>query len=207
MSPQDRQANRVRLDDAAVAAFAGLPRDCPDEDLEDLLHFAIDMLQLAGAAVVCDEVDADQVVCDLRDVQKGLSSAVDDDGHLFLCLDKHLQAFPWEMIPVLSGRSVSRIPNLAFLRDRLCLPTSWSVGSGSVADGQLVVDASRTSWVINPGGDLVRTEEVFGEWLEGRAGWTGIRGRAPSSEEIRHDLHSSDLFLCEPIAGPPLAPS
>lgn len=158
----------------------------------------MDMLQLSGTSVICDEVDVDQVVCDLREAQSVIAARSPSDEHLFLILDKRLQAFPWEMVPVLAGCSVSRIPNLGFLRDRLTLPASWSAGSGMCDDGRLTVDARKTSYILNPSGDLTNTQAQFEDWLEANhgKGWQGVKGRAPSSEEVRHDLSSSDLLLC-----------
>lgn len=41
--------------------------------------------------------------------------------HTFLILDRHVQPLPWESIKVLRGRSVSRVPSMAFIQDRLAL--------------------------------------------------------------------------------------
>ncbi len=41
------------------------------------------------------------------------------DHHIFLVLDKDTAPFPWESMPILRNRAVSRIPSMAFLQDRL----------------------------------------------------------------------------------------
>jgi hypothetical protein len=38
---------------------------------------------------------------------------------MVLILDQNLQAFPWESLPCLEGQSVSRLPSLECLRERL----------------------------------------------------------------------------------------
>lgn len=49
------------LDDHVIEAFTSLRPNCRDEDLEDLIQFAVDCYQMKEAPVVGDEVDADQV--------------------------------------------------------------------------------------------------------------------------------------------------
>ena len=62
-----------------------------------------------------------------RDKKKkkiGLDDAgvmVIEDSHTFLVLDCSLQTIPRESLPMLQGQSVSRIPSLEFLVDRLRL--------------------------------------------------------------------------------------
>lgn len=58
---QDRATPFGRLDDHVINAFSSLPINCRDEDLEDLIQFAVDCYQINEAPVVGDEVDADQV--------------------------------------------------------------------------------------------------------------------------------------------------
>lgn len=56
-----KRSPRVKLDDAVFECFAGLPSTCTDEDLEDLLHFVMDVYQFNGVPVAIDEVDLDEV--------------------------------------------------------------------------------------------------------------------------------------------------
>jgi separase len=61
LRPQDRETIRIRLEESIVECFSGLPPTCPNEDVEDLLHFAMETFQFSGVPVTCDEVDVDQV--------------------------------------------------------------------------------------------------------------------------------------------------
>lgn len=93
-------------------------------------------------------------------------------------LDKNVQGLPWESIPALRGRPISRVPSLDFLVDR--------------TPGD--IDPSKVFYILNPGGDLLRTQEHFQSWLEVK-GWQGITGREPSEEELVTALSEYDLVL------------
>ncbi|KAG9309980.1 peptidase family C50-domain-containing protein [Chiua virens] len=101
---------------------------CRDEELEDLVYFILDLYQFHGVPIAISEVDMDQITVDLRTVleehmtaRKKAKVMPVEDSHTFLVLDRNLQGIPWESLPVLRGQSVSRIPSLEFLLDRLCL--------------------------------------------------------------------------------------
>jgi separase len=125
---------------------------------------------------------------------------------MFLVLDKNAQRIPWESIPVLRGRSVSRIPSISFLVDRIQLARHRQglpfVPPDLEADDPIVdraiVDPTRVRYVLNPKGDLKHTEKQFGPWLKRmtkEAGWAGIIGRKPSEVEMARSLAESDLFM------------
>jgi separase len=121
---------------------------------------------------------------------------------LFLILDKTVQPFPWESLAVLRNRSVSRLPALSFLQDRLELQPYWSSGqraeeTGTGTTTDFIADASRASYVLNPAGDLAKTQSEFETWLNdmGRFGWKGMVGRKPMEMELEQALGSKDLFL------------
>lgn len=137
---------------------------------------------------------------------KTLQSSVDATGterrrieHLFLVLDNTLQSLPWESLPVLRGRSVSRIPSTKFLQDRLELRGVWSGTSSNGASSSdpttFPIDVNKSFYVLNPSGDLANTQTTFSPWLEKR-GWAGTVGRAPLEEELKKALTRNDLFMC-----------
>lgn len=132
---------------------------------------------------------------ELHGTKSAPKGIVDPDEHTFLILDKTLGSFPWESLPCLRGRSVSRLPSLSFLRDRLDLASSLSPDSIS---SEIVVDSNRAAFVLNPGGDLARTQERFEPWLNKQvetSNWSGITGRAPLPEEMKASLSFRELFL------------
>ena len=113
------------------------------------------------------------------------------DQHIFLILDKSVQSFPWESIPCLLGQSVSRIPSISFLRDRIDLASSLSTSS------EILVNSKETSFVLNAEGDLTNTQERFSPWLKRMksVGWDGVIGRSPMEEEMKSALVNKELFL------------
>ncbi|GAA5945755.1 hypothetical protein JCM3775_005840 [Rhodotorula graminis] len=199
----DKRSTRFKLDDSIVECLAALPSSAREEDLEDLFYFMAESFQFSGVPLACDETDVDQVVVDLREALEELhgtksapKSHVDPDEHTFLVLDQDLQAFPWESLPCLQGRSVSRLPSLSFLRDRLDHAAAHA--SPETPPHEVVVDCGRTSFVLNPGGDLKNTQKTFEPWLDEQAherAWSGVTGRAPLEEEVKSALLNKELFL------------
>ena len=116
--------------------------------------------------------------------------------HLFLVLDKNVQGIPWESIPILRGRSVSRIPSLDFLIDRVEMAKLRRGGEGEVVD-RAVVDPRDGYYVLNPSGDLVGTEGRFRDWAQQMkgVGWDGVIGQAPSEQQLLNALRQRDLVV------------
>jgi separase len=133
---------------------------------------------------------------ELHGTKSAPKGSVDPDEHTFLVLDKTLAAFPWESLPCFLGRSVSRLPSLSFLRDRLDLASSLADPASSSLE--ITVNAARASFVLNPGGDLAATQKTFEPWLQkqvAESNWQGVVGRVPQEEEVKVALASKDLFL------------
>ncbi|KAI0918289.1 hypothetical protein AcV5_002308 [Taiwanofungus camphoratus] len=205
-----KQTVRVKLEDTLLECISSLPLNCRDEELEDLIYFILDLYQFHGIPVAIAEVDIDQVVVDLRSTlaehaakTKG-RTAPDDDCHMFLVLDKNVQGIPWESLPTLRGKSVSRIPSMNFLMDRI---QSFYCKSGSVEKvfldsskaqhDRASVDPRKTFYILNPSGDLKGTEGRFASWLKDMrpAGWDGLIGRVPSEQQFINALTRNDLVM------------
>ncbi|KAG8894550.1 hypothetical protein FRB99_001141, partial [Tulasnella sp. 403] len=207
VSREKKAQLRVRLDDALVECFSTLSPKCRDEEIEDLVYFFLDLFQLHGAPVALSDIDIDQVALDLQSTLEECNVALRSqqaprlgDHHLFLVLDKHLQGLPWESIPALRGRSVSRIPSISFLLDRVEMvqhQNKISRSSHVRPPDRTVVDPTRTFYVLNPSGDLKTTQTTFEATFKTfeSSGWRGITGRVPSEEEMLQGLQRSDLFL------------
>lgn len=211
--------NRVTLADEMVECFSMLSPQCRDEELEDLVYFVLDLYQFHGVPVAIAEIDIDQVVVDLRTVLEehaarmiglkklnglGTRPAANDkkaDDHMFLVLDKNVQGLPWESIPVLRGRSVSRIPSIDFLLDRVELARwqrqSSCKGNPSGTVDRAIVDPRKGYYMLNPSGDLSRTEGRFKDWAKEMesVGWEGVIGSAPSEQQIINALQNNDLVV------------
>jgi separase len=195
--------NSVRLESGLVRCFSTLPPKSKDEELEDLVYFVLDLYQASGVHVVLSEVDVDQAVIELRSALEDHATKVvpkkgtKDDTHMFLVLDKNLQAIPWESTPILRGRSVSRIPNLSFLLDRVDLAQHQQKVAEDAKVDRLIVNPKETFYMLNPSGDLKGTETRFKPWVESMkaVGWSGIIGRVPSEQEFLDALQRKELVV------------
>lgn len=211
---EKRDKQRLHIDDTLLDCFSSLSPKCRDEELEDLAYFVLDLFQLHGAQIAVSEIDIDHLAIDLRVALEEHSSALTrahvqpvPDHHLFLVLDRNVQGIPWESIPVLRGQSVSRIPSVSFLLDRIHLarhlrgmsplPSASEAASGKNSIDRASIDPRRTFYVLNPSGDLKPTQKRFQTWLEGmrQVGWTGIIGRVPTEEELIRALTIYDLVM------------
>ncbi|KNZ74935.1 Separin [Termitomyces sp. J132] len=204
---QNPVASQVTFDDALLECFSTLSPKCRDEELEDLVYFILDLYQFHGVPVAIAEVDIFQVVLELRvvledHVQRLARRKIQktDDEHLFLVLDKNLQGLPWESIPVLRGRSVSRIPSVDFLHDRV-LFAEWKrktfPADNLFSSRGAFVDPRKGYYILNPSGDLDKTEARFKGWAVDmeKVGWHGISGYAPSEQQFLNALQSQDLVV------------
>ncbi|KAJ3405453.1 hypothetical protein CcCBS67573_g03431 [Chytriomyces confervae] len=168
-------------------------------DVEDVLYYLMDAYQYAGCPIGYDEINIDMMEGALSEAISRFHRSVDrirsetspnertedmqapDRPHLILILDKKLQSLPWESLPCLRGTSVSRLPSLCFLRDRLKMARS-------------VVRKPNGFYVLNPGKDLVKTEAEFSGFLKTTT-WDGIVGEEPSEKVFEDKLQSKDIFL------------
>ena len=204
VSMDRKQLNAVQLDDSLLECFISLSPKCRSEELEDLVYFVLDLYQFNGVAIAIAEVDVDQVAVDLRTALEELAVSSQGlikpipDNHLFLILDKNIQGLPWESIPVLRGESISRVPDMRFLLDRLSL-ADYQRGDKPLGPGvdRARVDPRKTFFVLNPGGDLTGTEGRFNSWLKEMkgVGWKGLTSQAPSEQQFLNALQTQDLVL------------
>ncbi|KLT42574.1 hypothetical protein CC85DRAFT_274318 [Cutaneotrichosporon oleaginosum] len=193
-----RKAARVRLNDTLLACFATLSSKCRDEEVEDLVYFVLDLYQFHGIAVALAELDFDQIGVDVKaaladlELATGMLERGASDEHLLLALDKNVQSIPWESIPILRGRAVSRIASLPLLLDQVALGATLGADAA-----HRTLDARNTHYIVNPGGDLPGTQERFGARLRALEadGWAGIAGRPPTEAEMVDALTHSELVM------------
>lgn len=110
---------------------------------------------------------------------------------MVLILDKQLQHLPWESCSVLleQNQSVSRLPSLHFLLARLSSPFC------PIPSSALHPDPRSGFFIINPSGDLSKTQEQFERPFREQRGWEGIAGRPPSRSECMRALMEKDVFV------------
>ncbi|EAU89520.1 cysteine-type endopeptidase [Coprinopsis cinerea okayama7 len=213
---QSLAPSQVTLDDTMLRCFSTLSPKCRDEELEDLLYFVLDLYQLHGVPIAIAEVDALQVVVDLRAVleehnarlmkhrrtNRAMTAALDE--HVFLVLDKNVQGLPWESLPIMKGRSISRIPCVDFLVDRVELANlkrgksrAASASTTGGPPGSAVLDTRKGYFILNPSGDLGKTEGRFKEWTDDmkQIGWDGVVGRAVSEQQFVDALRTKDFVV------------
>ncbi|WWC85253.1 uncharacterized protein L201_000115 [Kwoniella dendrophila CBS 6074] len=213
---------KVHLDDTLLECFVNLSSKCKDEEVEDLVYFILDVYQFHGVPVALSELDIDQIAIDVKGALEKIETRITFSGlsplkdeHLFLALDKNAQPFPWESIPTLRGRPISRIPSLSFLLDQVAMGNHLRPSltqstvippriNGELAEAQATIDtrrtvnSRRTFYILNPSGDLDRTEQHFKPWIDDmvkKAGWKGIIGRPPTELELAAALKDYDLVL------------
>lgn len=174
---------------AISEAWLKLGGDPSDQEMEDIVYYLLDSLQANGVPIDYTEIDLEAMGEELKDVIAKHSVDIiyesdDNCAHTVLILDKRLQMLPWESIPSLRQRSVSRLPSLAFLRDRLIQNT----------DTTIQVTPEQVFYVLNPDGDLVNTQKEFEESFKSLQ-WHGIIGRSPSETEYEHALTKNSVYL------------
>ncbi|KAJ2620852.1 separin protein [Coemansia sp. RSA 1358] len=59
----------------------------------------------------------------------------------------------------------------------------------------VMVDGRRAFYVLNPEGDLHRTQDNFETFLCAQTEWRGVVGRRPMNHECEHGLSTSDVFM------------
>ncbi|KAA8897403.1 hypothetical protein TRICI_006747 [Trichomonascus ciferrii] len=154
--------------------------------LEDLIYFILDILQFHGEQNAYDEIDMDQVVVEVEECLQVYHSK-DPSGktydHTVLVLDKKCQNFPWESIPLLRNKSVTRIASLNMLKDLLTRTKSFEIPSDDFY------------YILNPGRDLIKTQERFEQPFSEINWWKGKVGEAPTEEEIASTLTSRNAFV------------
>lgn len=138
-----------------------------------------------------------------------------------LVLDEELQAIPWEGLPCLRGRAVTRVPAVPFVF--AALETRCDVGAASDADSRRNSPGSgrcsrrrdsspagpdpspsrdrirldKGYYVLDPEANLPHTQKHVGpvfKGLERRLGWSGVQGKAPTEETMMRALEKVDIF-------------
>lgn len=172
------KGKKVDINARVLSLFLGLGTDVAPELLEDLVYFVLDILQFHGEYNAYDELDTDQIFVEIEEAI-GAYHADNQEArfsHTVLVVDKQTQQFPWESMSMLRGRSVSRVPSIKVLGELLDSPEP----SGS------------PYYVLNPSGDLPKTQERFEEVL---SSFEGVIGRPPSEAEWEKALKTSSAFI------------
>ncbi|KAL0091821.1 peptidase family C50-domain-containing protein [Phycomyces blakesleeanus] len=115
------------------------------------------------------------------------------DEHIILILDAYTNQFPFESMPILRSRAVSRLPSLALLRDRVT--ANRHLSGAEEGWSELGVNTSNTYYVLNPSGDLKHTQSEFENTFQSMFGWDGLVEERPMEQELERALKTRDLFM------------
>ncbi|KAI3774516.1 hypothetical protein L1987_49074 [Smallanthus sonchifolius] len=117
-----------------------------------------------------------------------------DREPVILVPDFDIQMLPWESLPVLRNQEVYRMPSVASISctyDRCC---HFQEKVGEDSSLFPMIDPLDAYYLLNPGGDLYRTEAEFGNWFKDQ-NFEGTAGTSPSVDELSVALKSHDLFI------------
>ncbi|TID31060.1 hypothetical protein CANINC_000304 [Pichia inconspicua] len=109
-----------------------------------------------------------------------------ENGHIVLIPGNGCLNLPWESIPSLRKRSVTRMPTLQQLKLYL---TQYK---NLLDDG---ISSDTGYYVINPGGDLKRTEENLAPKFKFLDGWNGVIGAPPTEMELMKAFDTNGLYI------------
>uniref|UniRef100_H3B3H1 separase n=1 Tax=Latimeria chalumnae TaxID=7897 RepID=H3B3H1_LATCH len=113
------------------------------------------------------------------------------NGPLVLVLDKHLQKLPWENIPLLRSRPVTRLPSLRFL-------LSYSIIQKEMRIALLEpgwCDFCKENFLCRIHKNYGRFTLCFNPLFCSEKGWIGVIGKAPTPDQVQLALTSQDLYV------------
>ncbi|ODV98325.1 hypothetical protein PACTADRAFT_48106, partial [Pachysolen tannophilus NRRL Y-2460] len=194
---RNKTSNIVEVDDKVLELFASLghPSNLSSTELlEDLIYFVLDILLFHGEENAFDEIDIDQMYVEIEELLDNYHTDnffdnFDSFTHTVLVVSKSCQQFPWESLPSLRDCSISRTPSLQMLLNHL---ESQLLGDTSK---KLLLEKTNGYYILNPSGDLIRTEQNFKSKFAALVNWKGIIGRRPEEIEFQKGLRDSDLFV------------
>lgn len=200
------KTKKLVLDSNIVELFIGLGDDHDgeidmDEQVLDLLYFVIDILQFNGERNAYDEVDFDVMATETMDALRSYHEAANfnesDQNHLILILDRKLHGFPWESLPCLQNVSVSRVGSMLALRERI-LAMRRQMKDG--AEERYLVNKQSGTFILNPSGDLSRTQTTMSPLLDSLSkasgsSWRLTINKAPSEKEFATALSDRSMLL------------
>ncbi|XP_037451889.1 separase-like isoform X2 [Triticum dicoccoides] len=113
---------------------------------------------------------------------------------VILVLDTDVQMLPWENLPVLRNQEMYRMPSVRSIFLALTRSTNHQKDASVIDPPFPVIDPFNAFYLLNPGGDLISTQEEFDQLFRNYE-WKGNAGDAPTAEELVLALRNHDLFL------------
>ncbi|CAN6674595.1 hypothetical protein TRVA0_057S00716 [Trichomonascus vanleenenianus] len=195
-----KKTNTVNIHPRVFELFMGLghPDTLSDPGLlEDLIYYVLDVLQFHGEQNAYDELDIDQIVIEVEEALRHYHSCLEREpqytnefDHIVIVLDKSCHDFPWENIPLLRNCSVSRVPSMQILSELL----ENRQPEFTEQEGRFDICPSSYYYILNPGRDLVKTQERFEQEFN-RESWFGKVAEPPAEDEIIKALEHNDMYI------------
>ncbi|KAG8368750.1 hypothetical protein BUALT_Bualt15G0078400 [Buddleja alternifolia] len=113
---------------------------------------------------------------------------------IILVLDFEVQMLPWESLPILRNKEIYRMPSVGSIfatLDRCC--QNQDQFETTTPDFP-VIDPLDSYYLLNPDGDLSRTQVEFEDWFKDQ-NIEGTIGTVPTIEELTLALKNHDLFI------------
>lgn len=157
------------------------------ESLSDLIYYTLDCLSLAGETIPYNEINMEKSVQILASVVSKFTSMHSwNHGHTVIVPAKEFEMFPWESLLPLKGVSVSRVLSVEMLLELLEKRNETSTR---------VKKDLKLAYLLNPGGDLSRTEANFSSFFQRCSSWNGITGRNPGAGFFENNVIGKDLYV------------
>lgn len=183
----------VEIDDFVLELFLRLgdPSELTSvEVLEDLIYFLLDILLFHGEENAYDEIDIDNIYVEvetlLKEHQTSYRGSTVANKHTVLIVGKECRSIPWESLPCLRNSSTTRIPSLSILQHLL------------QQNAKLDIPKTNGTFILNPSGDLVKTQdrlEPIMEILTANNQWRGIINKKPTEDQVVDLITNSNLHV------------
>ncbi|KAI8342184.1 peptidase family C50-domain-containing protein [Choanephora cucurbitarum] len=182
-------------------------------DLEDIVWFILSCYEAQDALIDYSKLNFKKLMDDVRLLgsryhekcnMTGINTTKNiPNDHLILILDKHLQMLPLESMPLLRSQSVSRLPCLSFLRDRVLYARAHHGRAAFDDFGAIITDQwsdiaisqKNAFYVLNPGGDLKDTQKEFEPFFKSVRSWDGVIQKKPLELQLKEALQTRDLYM------------
>lgn len=162
--------------------------------MEDLIYIILDVLLYHGEENAYDEVDVDTIHIQLEETVRKFRprlTSMQKLSHTFLVVSSSCHSFPWECLSFLKQISITRVPSVSILDDLL--------RKSSNGISPKVSSENKISMILNPHGDLSRTEsrfsDLFKEIARDRPESNLLINEKPDEKTFLKMATSSNLFI------------
>ncbi|KAI9244469.1 peptidase family C50-domain-containing protein [Phascolomyces articulosus] len=203
-STREKSQKTIDISLDMCRVFLRLGADPSERELDDIVYFLLSCYESQDVSVdyyradilknqLRGEINRYHEAASVKDID---TMAREQDNHVILIPDNNLHQFPLESLPIIRSQSVSRVPCLSFLRDRI-LRNRASTGEDG-EDGiwtEVSVNSKKTCYVLNPSGDLMHTQNEFEGAFKNMDGWQGLIHEKPAELRWHNMLESRDLYM------------